>query len=237
MSVPASLTVLIPAYNEEENIGAAIDSIQRALQGVADDYEIIVIDDGSRDGTAAVVQRRMKADSRIKCVSNGGNEGYGYSFWRGVGLANKDYVSVFPGDNDMAWDSFRDLVEKKAQADLIFSYMQNPQDRDWPRRTLSQLFVNLMNAAFNMRLKYFNGPLVARRQLLQSLSVQSTGLTILAECKVRLIKRGCSYLEIPFTYTARSQGRSSALRPKSIKAVVGAMSSLYRDIYCKKMGD
>jgi len=66
------------------------------------------------------------------------------------------------------------------------------------------------------------------------LTIRSKGLTVLAECKVKLIKKGYTYLEIPFTYTRRRCGRSTALRLKSIKAVIEAMGCLYRDVYWSK---
>lgn len=227
----ASLTVLIPAYNEQDNLAQAFDDLECALKDVVDDYEIIVIDDGSKDHTLTVAQDRMRQDARIKCVRNDRNMGYGYSYWRGVGLAGKDYVGVFPADNDMCSESFRNLAEHIGRADILSAYLQNPHDRDWLRRTLSKIFVVVMNAAFNTRLKYFNGPFIARREILQPLTIKSTGLTILAECKVRLIREGRSYLEVPFTHIPRRGGRSSALQLKSIKAAIGAVSLLYLDIY------
>jgi len=229
-----SLTVVIPAYNEEDNLNKALDDVRRALEGLVVDYEIIVIDDGSHDRTPLIAQERVRQDTHIKCTSNDRNRGYGYSFWRGVSLARMDYVTVFPADNDMSWESFRDLVKNIGQAEVLSSYMSNPHHRDLPRRLLSKTFVALMNAAFNMRLKYYNGPFIGRRDLLQALTIRSQGLTILAECKVRLIKKGCSYKEIPFTHIPRRGGRSSALRLKSIKAVIEAMGSLYGDVYWRK---
>ena len=92
----------------------------------------------------------------------------------------------------------------------------------------------MMNTAFGLKLKYFNGPLISRREILQALPIRSTGLTILAESKVRMIRQGRSYVELPFTHAHRSSGRSTALRFESIKAVVKAVGSLYRDVYWRK---
>jgi glycosyltransferase involved in cell wall biosynthesis len=229
-----SLTVVIPAYNEQDNLNQALDNVARAVEGLVDDYEIIVIDDGSHDRTPLIAQERMRQDARITCISNDGNCGYGYSYWRGVMSARHSYVGVFTADNDMSWESFRDLVKNIGQADILSSYMSNTHEREWERRLLSRIFVILMNTAFSMKLKYFNGPFIGRRKQLQELAIRSKGLTVLAECKVRLIKKGCSYVEIPFTYIRRSSGRSTALSLKSIKAVTLAVGSLYRDVYWKK---
>jgi glycosyltransferase involved in cell wall biosynthesis len=228
-----SLTVVIPAFNEQENLGRALDNVALALQGLVDDYEIIVIDDGSIDRTPSIAREKMRDDPRVKCLSNDRNRGYGYSYWRGVMAATKDYVGVFTADNDMSWESLRDLVQNMGQADVLTSYMCNTHQREFGRRALSKAFVVMMNAVFQMRLKYFNGPFIGRRDLLQTLTIRSSGLTVLAECKVKLIKQGYSYQEIPFTYVRRSGGRSTALRLKSIKAVISAVGGMYKDIYLK----
>jgi len=229
-----SLTVVLPAYNEQDNLGQSLDNLHRALEGLVDDYEIIVIDDGSHDQTALIARTQARLDSRIQCVSNDRNRGYGYSYRRGVMMARKAHVGVYTADNDMSWESFRDLVKNIGQADIISSYMSNPHDREWLRRTLSKIFVVMMNTIFRMRLKYVNGCFIGRRDILQALTIRSNGLTVLAECKVKLIKQGFSCLEVPFIHVPRRGGRSSALRLKSIKATIEAMWFLYWDVYWRK---
>src|ERR1700743_753404 len=103
----SSLTVVIPAFNEQANLALSLDNVRRAMDGLVTDYEIIVIDDGSIDRTSVIAWEKSQEDPRIKCVSNEHNQGYGYSYWRGVSLATKDYVGVFTADNDMSWESFR----------------------------------------------------------------------------------------------------------------------------------
>jgi glycosyltransferase involved in cell wall biosynthesis len=225
-----SLTVVVPAYNEQENLGQALDDIGRALEGLIDDYEIIVVNDGSLDETAAIAQAKGEQDPRILCISNESNQGYGYSYRRGVAAATKEYVGVFNGDNDQSWDSFRDLIKNMEKADIVSLYTANTHERPWLRRFLSRGFVILMNTLFGMNLKYFNGCFISHRKLLQSLNLHSQGLTALAECKVKLIRQGHSYLEIPCIHVPRRGGRSTALSFKSIAASVEAVLLLYREI-------
>ena len=149
-------------------------------------------------------------------------------------MASKAHVGVYTADNDMSWESFRDLVKNIGQADIISSYMSNTHQRQWLRRVFSKIFVVLMNAVFGMRVKYFNGCFIGRRDILQALTIRSNGLTVLAECKVKLIKQGFSCLEIPFIHIPRRAGRSSALRLKSIKATIEAVWFLYWDVYWRK---
>ncbi len=209
----------------------ALSNVLRSLEGLVTDVEIIVIDDGSCDNTRAIAGQWALKDKRISCVRNETNQGYGYSYLRGVSLAAKDHVGVYTADNDMSWESFRELVKQIGQADILSSYMCNTNEREWPRRILSRMFVMIINGVFNIRLKYVNGPFIARRNILQALTVRSRGLTVLAECKVKLMRQGYSCMEIPFKYVPRQGGQSSALSFKSIKAVVKAVSLLFWDVY------
>jgi glycosyltransferase involved in cell wall biosynthesis len=225
-----SLSVVVPVFNEEDNISLALDGIQSALEGLIDDYEIIVINDGSKDRTLSIAQERARRDTHIICISNDRNRGYGYSYWLGVTHARKEFIGVYNGDNEGCWQSFRAIVDKIGQADIISSYTSNCHERPWFRYFLSITFTAMMNGLFGMHLKYFNGLFICKREILQALTIRSEGLTALAECKVRLIKQGYSCLEIPLTYVPRSSGRSTALSLKSIKAVIQAVACIYWDI-------
>ena len=222
---------MLPAYNEQENLEEALDNVLRAVDGLVDDLEVIVIDDGSVDATPVIAKQRAAQDKRIRWVSNECNKGYGYSYRRGIALATKGYVGVYTSDNDMSWESFRDLIKNVYRADIISPYTSNTHDRPLLRRVVSYVFTLLMNIVFRLRMRYFNGPFITRRDILQVLNIRSTGLTVLAECKVKLMRQGYTCMEIPFIHVRRQKGKSSALRLKSIKAACVAVWHLYWDVY------
>src|ERR1700685_2548884 len=139
------VTIVIPAFREEGNIEAAIDNVQRVAQKAARDYEIIVVDDGSPDKTGDFARLKAQTDPNIRVVVNAANEGFGYSFARGVKMAGKEFITVFPGDNDMSALSLKDLLEARGSADLVISYMQKTNKRSFFRRFVSRIFVMLMN--------------------------------------------------------------------------------------------
>ena len=227
----SSVSIIIPAYNEEGNIEGALQSVTDALKGVIDDYEIIIIDDGSRDQTAAIAKAQSQKNPRVKVVSNEKNEGYGYSFRRGVGLAVKTYVTVFPGDNDMSSDSLRNLIQARTLADCVSTHPVKGHRRSLFRRTLSRTFVCMMNILFGLNLKYYNGAFICKTALLQATPIKSNGLAVLAESLIRLIKAGCSFQSIPFEHTGRKSDKSKAFSRKSIAAVLATVLILIQDIY------
>jgi glycosyltransferase involved in cell wall biosynthesis len=225
------VSIVIPAFREEDNIEAAIDNAVSAVSSLTQDYEIIVVDDGSPDKTGEFARLKSENNSNIRVVSNATNQGFGYSFARGVKMATKAYVTVFPGDNDMSAQSLKELIASRGGADLIITYMRKTDKRSVLRRILSSMFVGLMNAAFFLNLKYYNGAFICGRELLQSIPIKSTGLAALAECIIRLLKAGHSFKPIYFDHTGRKHEKSKALNLKSLKAVALTVVVLIKDIY------
>lgn len=232
-----SVTIVIPAFREENNIEAAIDSVLRAVQSVTQDYEIIVVDDGSPDKTGDFARLKAQVNPNIRVAVNVTNQGFGYSFARGVKMATKEFVTVFPGDNDMSALSLKDLIEARGSADLIVSYMQKTNKRSLFRCFVSKTFVVIMNTLFGLKLKYFNGSLICRTSLLQSIPIKSTGLAALAECIVRLLKQGASWRPIYFEHVGRRHEQSKAFNLKSVNAVIKTIWILWVDIYFSGRGD
>jgi len=227
----SSVTVVIPAFREEDNIEAAIDNVLRVLQSVTKDYEIIVVDDGSPDKTGDFARLKAQVNPNIRVAVNAVNQGFGYSFARGVKMATKEFVTVFPGDNDMSANSLKDLLEARGSADLIVSYMQKTNKRSIFRRIVSKTFVIIMNILFGLNLKYYNGSFICRTALLQAIPIKSTGLAALAECIVRLLKQGVTWKSIYFEHVGRRHGKSKAFDFKNINAVSKTIWILWQDIY------
>ncbi len=229
-----SVTIVIPAFREESNIEAAIDNALQVAQSVTQDYEIIVIDDGSLDKTGDFARLKAQVDPNIRVAANAVNQGFGYSFARGVKMASKEFITVFPGDNDMSALSLKDLLEARGSADLVISYMQKTNKRSLFRRTVSKTFVIMMNLLFGLKLKYYNGAFICRTSLLKAIPIKSTGLAALAECVVRLLKQGVTWRVIYFEHVGRRHEKSKAFNLKSINAVLKTIWILWRDIYFPK---
>ncbi|MBL8012682.1 MAG: glycosyltransferase family 2 protein [Candidatus Omnitrophica bacterium] len=226
-----SLSIVIPAFNEEGNIRSAIDSVIHAVKPLVDAYQVIVIDDGSRDRTREVALEKAKSDSSVMVISNDGNKGFGFSFKRGVNLAEMEYVTVFPGDNDMAGESLAKLVKEIGDTDLVISYMSKVNKRSMFRRIVSRTFIVLMNTLFGLKLEYYNGAFICRTEVLKSIPMKSVGLATLAECLVRMIKSGYSYKSIYFDHVGRRTEKSKAFKIKNVVAVVSTIGILIKDIY------
>jgi glycosyltransferase involved in cell wall biosynthesis len=226
-----SVTIVIPAFREENNIEAAIDNVLRVVKSVVQDYEIIVVDDGSPDKTGDFARLKAQVDPNIRVAVNATNEGFGFSFARGVKMASKEFVTVFPGDNDMSAESLKDLLEARNSADLVISYMHKTNKRSLFRRMVSRMFVVMMNVLFGLKLKYYNGAFICRTALLKTIPIKSTGLAALAECIVRLLKQKVAWRAIYFEHAGRRYEQSKAFNKKSICSVLQTIWFLWWDIH------
>ncbi len=230
------ITVVVAAFNEEENIAAAIDSVHEGFKGYAQDYEILVVNDGSEDDTGAIAEAQAQKDPRrVRVVHNDRNRGNAYSLYRGYQLAAQEYVTVFPGDNDLSPFYLRDFLAHRGSADILMTYMLSMQNRPWHRRALSRSFVVLLNTLFGLKLRNYNGAPLYRSTDIRALKVRSSqGMTLLAECLVRLIKSGATYKEIPSDFIGRKGGQSRALRFRNFIECFQVISCLIWDVCIRR---
>ena len=228
----SSISVIVPAYNEAGNLEGAVASIKAAAEEFFSDYEILVIDDHSSDGTGALADRLAAENPRVKVTHNEVNKGFGYNYRLGARLAKMDYVGLIPGDNEIVEESVRDIFSKVGEADMVLPYHTNSEERSWLRRGLSGGFTTIMNLLFWRSLRYYNGPVVHRRDLLQRVKMTTDGFAYQAEILVRLLKEGRTYLETGMRIRSRQHGHSSALRPKNVWSVFSTVAALFLDVEC-----
>ena len=96
--MPDSLSVIIPAYNEELNLTAVYNDIKNRADKLDIDYEIIIVDDGSRDNTPAIAGELKRTDNKTKVVTHASNQGSGMAIRSGVAAAEKDLIIYVPAD-------------------------------------------------------------------------------------------------------------------------------------------
>jgi dolichol-phosphate mannosyltransferase len=231
-----SLSVLIPAYNESENIQAAYESTLRALTAAGiTDYELIIITnnrpDGTNDGTPAIADELARQDSHIVRIHNP-YVGLGYKFRQGVKAATKDFVTFVPGDNETVEESVTSIFRHLGQAEMVITYTGNKEVRPLKRRFVSWCFTQLCNLLFGLRLKYFNGICIYPRKMLQMVPMTADNFAYMAEIIVYLVKSGVRYIEIP--QLIKLTQTSSAFRLKSVFEALGTLARLAWEIHVQR---
>lgn len=223
-----SLTVMIPGYNEEKNIENAIDSVLKEVKKRFSDFEIIVIDDGSKDKTGEIVDRAKRKDKRIKVIHNNPNKGLGYNYMKAVELASKEYFTWFPGDNENSDYYFGKTLDLIGKADIIVPYPINTEVRKGKRRFISKAFVNLINLLFGLRVKYYNGLIVYKSDILKKVNITTFGFAYSAETLVKLLRQGYNYTEVGIKIKPIT--KSTIFRIKNIKSVIKTIFTLFYEV-------
>lgn len=227
----ASITFVVPAYNEAANLAGAVDCVRGAAEGTVTEFRVLIVDDGSGDGTGELADSLARSDARVSVLHNGRNRGYGYSVAAGIRSARTDYVMMVPGDNEIEAASIRALLERLGAADVVIPYTANPEVRTFGRELLSRAYTGLVNALFGLRLRYYNGTPIHRSRLIQATPIRTDGFAFQAETLVRLLRSGCSYVQVPMTIRPREGGRSKALRPRNIASVLWTLGRLFLSVH------
>jgi len=223
----SSLTVIIPAYNEAGNIAETLAAVVPFIEKYFQDYEILVFDDCSKDDTGKIAESVAAQNPKIKVIHNPKNMGMGYNYKAGVKMARKDYVVMVPGDNDILEKTFDPLFQAVGEKDIILAYTADMSMRPWGRVILSKTFTGLMNLLFGLRLKYFNGIVVHRTDLVRSIAIETDSFAYQAEALVKLLRKGASYLELPQYIRERRYGSSKALGLRNIARVLKTIFRLW----------
>src|SRR6266508_3275942 len=225
-----SISVFIPALNEEKNLAPTVDRLIEALTVTVEDYEIIIIDDGSNDGTGAVADRLAAENSAIRALHNPDNRGLGYCFTQGYREASKNFFVYIPGDNTWPYRSFVELFGNLGRADIITSYAINPDVRPFGRRVVSRLYTKVLNLLFGRHLQYFNGLTIYPVEFLRRNPATTFGFGFQAEVLLKALNLGLSYIEVGLPIDARTAGGSKAVTPTNIVSVLSTVVRVFSDL-------
>jgi len=211
-----SITFIVPAYNEEHNIAATVQTISRAMEGRQADYELILVDDASQDHTGVIIDELAATSPRLRAVHNAINLNLGGAYKRGLELAAKEHVIMLPGDNGYDIHSIGQVLDGIGDADILIPYPTNTDEvRTRFRALASRGFTALINTLFGLKVRYYNGPVVHRTALLRTITIRTNSFAYQAEALVRMLACGYSYAECPVQTQFRAGGRSSALKLKN----------------------
>lgn len=226
MKKNASVTVIVPCFNEEGNIQETMREIENALNGLVSDYEVLIFNDCSTDRTKDVVDAIAKTNPRVKVTHNLTNRGLGFNYRKGVELASKEYVIMVPGDNEVSGESIRTICEQIGKADIVIPYIENYTVRPLHRQGFSRAFTLLVNAITGFRIHYYNGPVLHRTTNLRSIELRTNGFAYQAEILVQLLRKKSSYIQVPMQLRPRSYGSSRAFDRKNILSVARTLLAI-----------
>ncbi|MCW3003899.1 MAG: glycosyltransferase family 2 protein [Conexibacter sp.] len=222
------LTIVLPCFDEAENIADAIRYATRAAQRCAMAHEILVVDDGSSDQTAAIAARFVEADRRVRLVVHPRNLGYGEALRSGIAAASMPWVLLTDADLQFDLRELEDFLPYTGSADLIVGWRilrQDPVHRrlnaaawNWLVRRMFELPVRDVDCAFKL----------IRRDLLQRCALSARGAIFSTEMVLQCLAAGGRLQELGVHHRARVAGRQSGAEPRVILRAFRELAALRR---------
>ena len=229
-----SLTIIVPAYNEEDNLDATGKNLIDAFNKRNLDWELILIDDGSIDRTRELAEKLAYGESRIKVIHNRRNMGIGYCFRQGVESASKKLITWIPADGENDLNELIKYLPLLEHVDIVIPFVLNVGIRSWGRRIISTAFLWIINLSFGTTFNYTNGNVLYRRRVFEIVEPKSTGFFFQTECLIKAIRSGFIFAEVPVRLKGRKDGRSKALNIKSFCTVVLNFITLFLAIHISR---
>ncbi len=211
-----TISAVLPAYNEEKIIADSATSMAATLAGLTDDYEVIVVDDGSRDATRQIVESLSAQNACIRCVNHSVNRGYGAALGTGFAAATKELIFLTDGDKQFDAREVAGFLPHIEEADLVIGYraprMDPPMRRfnAWGWNLLVRLLFGYVARDVDCAFKLF------RRSILEDVRVESIGATFSAEFLIKARRRGYRFKELQATHFPRTAGKATGAKPSVI---------------------
>jgi glycosyltransferase involved in cell wall biosynthesis len=225
-SVEVSVAVL--AYNEVDNLSLSVSEILSTLETMGRDFELIIVDDGSTDGTGRVADCIAEMHPRVRVVHHDTNLGLGGGYRTGFGAAHGTYLTFFPADGQFPAEIVAMFLPRMAANDLVLGYLPARYD-SWLAKGLSAGERALYAVIFG-RMPRFQGIFMVRREKLLALRLQSTGRgwAILMELILRAKRAQWRIESVPTSVRPRMAGQSKVNNVRTIVSNVVQMLALRR---------
>jgi len=226
-----TLSVIITALNEEDNIVFVINNILNAFERFKINGEVIVVNDGSTDNTKKLVESFIEKDERIKLINHKTPQGVGKSFWDGVDFSKSEVVVWFPADNENDPNEILIYYDLINEVDLVLPFIFNKEVRPFLRHFLSFVYRFIINTTFLSSFNYTNGTSLYRKCVLERLNRRDYGFFFQTDIVVRASKMGYLFAEVPCKLNPKDKKTSRAISIKSFLSVIKGYLRLFFDFY------
>jgi glycosyltransferase involved in cell wall biosynthesis len=215
------LTFFVSCYNEADHIGETLETIGEAATEVGLSYEIVVIDDGSRDHSRELVRKYIvdHPNDNIILRANKKNKGLAQNYIDGAFIGRGKYYRLICGDSSEPKESVVKILRAVGQADCIVPYYVSLPGRTIKRHLISRTYTFIINSITGNRIQYYNGLAIHLRHNVMRWHTNTRGFGFQAEILCLLLDLGFSYKEVGVAAQEQRQGKSNALTLRNLLSV------------------
>jgi dolichol-phosphate mannosyltransferase len=223
----ASLTIAVPALNEESAVEATVRGLVNVARETVETFEVIMIDDGSADGTGRIMDGLTREIPNSRVVHNERPLGVGKAFATALALSTCDYITICPGDNAYGMDLVPEIFRSLGQADFILTYRTNQfESRRFKRFLISKIFSFCMTTLFRVRAKDVHSmnvyPVAQARRVAP---IENIGFQV--DLVISLLRGNVSKIELPVSLnTNEYKNKSTAFKAKRIVELWRALNKM-----------
>jgi len=222
-----SLSAVMFAYNEAAHLEAVIRDSLQALSGALDDYELIVVNDGSTDGSADILSRLAEEFPALKVLTHDHRRGIGEGVHTGYAQAARDYICILPADGQVSIAQYtRFFPAIEAGADMVMARYEQRGDVDGLHRMVLTHGLQALTFLFFGVSRKIDGAFLFRRSLLDDFSLTTRSFFVNLELPIRVMRGGHRVEQRPMAVHARISGQSKVLNTGRIKQILRDVGKL-----------
>jgi glycosyltransferase involved in cell wall biosynthesis len=223
-----SISVFFPAYNDAGTISSLVIQAKQTLAEIADDYEIIVVNDGSKDDTAEIIDFLAAEFPEVRAVHHQKNKGYGGALRTGFASATKDLVFYTDGDAQYDVKELRLLYEAFSnEVDLVNGWKIKRHD-PWFRIVIGYIYQYIIKFSFGLKLRDVDCDFrLMRRSIFDTVQLESNTGVICVELMKKVQDAGFSLSEVPVHHYHRLYGKSQFFNYRRLWRVGFALMRLW----------
>ena len=209
MNVKPSISFVLPMFNERDGIQRAVHTVRLLAGELADDYEIIVVDDASTDGCDDIAEAMAADADDIRLYRLQKNTKFGGAFAKGFKTAAKDVIVYMDSDIPAGPDDIRASVLSMGDADIVTACSKVRKGDDLRRRLMSYIYNLMVQCLFGLNVRDVNsGYKIVKRTLIEDLDFISTSPFVDVELFLHARKKGATVRQFPLVFVRRVSGRS-----------------------------
>jgi dTDP-4-amino-4,6-dideoxygalactose transaminase len=212
-----SLSMVFPAYNDALSLPSLIPTAYQTAQKITQDFEVIVVNDGSRDNTLSVLQKLQKKYSKLKIVSHSVNRGYGGAIISGLSEAKKEWVFYTDGDGQYKPEEIFNLIEKlDIHIDVVNGFKKTRED-SFVRKFVGEIYNSFLHHVYSVPIRDIDCDFrLIKRSYLQKISLRAQSGLFCLELVTSLAKVGARFAEVEVSHQSRKYGSSQFFTPKHL---------------------
>lgn len=223
------LSVFLPAYNEAGNLESTVKNVVENLEKYAKTWEVIIVNDGSRDETGKIAASLAKKNKNIRVITHPVNRGYGAAFKSGLYGGKYPWVSFIDADGQFNFEEIKDFInkQKETKADLVIGYYRQRRV-SFSRKLNSFLWQQIVNLLFGLKVRDIDcGFKLMSKKIVDKIPPLESerGAFITSEFLIKSKKAGAKIVEIPVHHYPRKEGVATGAK---LNVIIKSFVDLFR---------